>query len=368
MACHQIGLKVADTRLGGSVVSRQLRLTKFRELRLEDPFFDSLKGGYADFAGWFARKADADVYVVEDDTAMSGMLYLKPEIGSVLDVDPPLPHLRWLKVGTLKIEGRGTKLGERVLKKIFDTAIAENMDGIYVTVFDVHEDLINLFERYGFKRVGTKSTDSGEELVFARRLDEFSGKMISDYPFVHTAGQKAWLLAVYPEYHTQLLPDSILNNEPREIVRDVSHTNTIHKVYIGKIPLTRMSPGDAVVIYRTTDHKGPAYYRSVASSICVVEEVRRKSDFADVEAFLEYTVPHSVFSKEELREQFQETERLYVARMTYNVAFNRRITRGRLLEEAHVSEQPRWDFRELTSTQFRAIVEMGDINARIVID
>jgi hypothetical protein len=54
--------------------------------------------------------------------------------------------------------------------------------------------------------------------------------------------------------------------------------------------------------------------------------------------------------------------------MTYNVAFNRRITRGRLLEEAHVTAQPRWDLRELTSTQFRAIVEMGDVNARIVID
>lgn len=311
------------------MVSRQIRLTKFRELRLEDPFFDSLKKGYADFADWFVSKADADVYVVEDDTAMSGMLYLKPEIGPVPDVRPPLPHLRWLKVGTLKIEGRGTKLGERVIKKIFDTAISENMDGIYVTVFDVHEDLIRLFERYGFAQVGTKSTDNGEELVLARRLDEFSGNMISDYPFVHTTRQRAWLLAVYPEYHTQLLPDSILNNEPREIVRDVSHTNTIHKVYIGKIPLTRMSPGDAVVIYRTTDHMGPAYYRSVASSICVIEEVRRKRDFASVEAFLEYTAPHSVFTEEEISEQFQESDRLYVARMTYNVAFNRRITRGR---------------------------------------
>lgn len=351
------------------MVGRQLRLTKFRDLLLSDSFFDSLKSGYVDFADWFARNADADVYVVEDDAAvLSGMIYLKPEQGAVTDVTPPLADLKWLKVGTLKIEGRGTKLGERVLKKIFDTAIDENMDGIYVTIFDVHEDLIRLFERYGFQRVGTKTTQSGEELVYARRLDQFSGDMINDYPFVHTAGKTAWLLAVYPEYHTQLLPDSILKNEPRDIVRDVSHTNTIHKVYIGKIPLTRMAPGDAVVIYRTTDHQGPAYYRSVASSICIVEEIRRKRDFANIEAFLEYTAPHSVFTEDELRDQYVESDRLYVARMTYNVAFNRRITRGRLLEEAHVTEQPRWDLRELTSTQFRTIVEMGDVNARIVVD
>lgn len=368
MQPSQIKLGIDETRLGEGRVSRQLRLTTFRELNIDDPFFDSLKAGYQDFEGWFARKADEEVYIVEDDSALSGMIYLKPEIGEVLDVDPPLPALRWLKVGTLKIEGRGTKLGERVVKKIFDTAIAESMDGVYMTVFDVHEDLIRLFERYGFRQVATKTTESGEELVYVRRLDQFTGNMISDYPFVHTAGQRAWLLAVYPEYHTQLLPDSILNNEPREIVRDVSHTNTIHKVYIGKIPLTRMSPGDAVVIYRTGDGQGPAYYRSVASSICVIEEVRRKSDFVDVDAFLAYTTPHSVFSEDELRDKFLEGDRLFVARMTYNIAFHRRITRGRLLDEVEVSEQPRWDLRELSSDQFRAITTMGEVNARLIID
>jgi hypothetical protein len=106
----------------------------------------------------------------------------------------------------------------------------------------------------------------------------------------------------------------------------------------------------------------------VATSVCIVEEVRRKKDFVGIDAFLEWTVPHSVFTEDELRAQFLESDRLYAARMTYNVAFNRRITRQRLLEEALVSEQPRWDLRELTSTQFRAIVEMGDINARIVVD
>ena len=59
------------------------------------------------------------------------------------------------------------------------------------------------------------------------------------------------MLAVYPAYHSQLLPDSIFNNEPREILRDVSHTNTIHKAYIGRVPLNQMRPGDLIVVYRT---------------------------------------------------------------------------------------------------------------------
>jgi hypothetical protein len=347
-----------------------LQLTKFGSLSLEDPFFDSLKATYhSSFATWFNSKAEEEVYVIIDDSRrLSGMIYLKSETGPILDVEPPLPSGKWLKVGTLKIEGRGTKLGERVLKKILDTAIAESMTGIYITVFELHADLIQLFERYGFSQHAKKISSDGEELVLVRWLNRFSGNLIADYPFLHTAGQRAWLLAVYPEYHSQLLPDSILKNEPREIVRDVSHTNTIHKAYIGRVPLNRMAPGDPIVIYRTTDNQGPAFYRSVATSICVVEDVRSRGDFASADEFVSYAAPHSVFSREELRNQFETNYRLYIAKMTYNVAFARRVTRGRLLEEANVSEQPRWDLRELTRDQLHSILQMGGVDARLIVD
>lgn len=348
-------------------MSRQLKATKFRALSLADPFFDSLKAGYSGFEAWFKSKADEDVYVIEDGRRISGMIYLKHEDGAVEDVDPVLPSKRWLKIGTLKIDGRGTKLGERVLKKIFDRAVDEDREGIYVTVFELHADLIGLFERYGFKRYGVKETSDGTELVLARVFAELSGDVVADYPFFRTAGRKSWLLAVYPEYHSRLLPDSILRNESREIVQDVSHTNTIHKMYIGRLSLTRMRRGDLVFIYRTTDHVGPAFYRSVATSVCVVEETKRKKDFEDEESFIKYASPHSVFARDELRAMFAEP-RLYVAKMTYNSAFNTRITRGRLMEEVGIKKNPRWDFRELTHNEAAAILTMGKVNARLIVD
>jgi hypothetical protein len=348
-------------------LSRQLRETKFRAISLKDPFFASLKAGYKGFEEWFSGKANEDVYVIDDGRRLSGMIYLKHEDGIVADVEPPLAARRWLKIGTLKIEGRGTKLGERVLKKIFDRAIDEDREGVYVTVFQLHESLIRLFERYGFKRYGVKRTDDGTELVLARVFSELTGNVVADYPFFRTRGQKAWLLAVYPEYHSQLLPDSILKNEPREIIQDVSHTNTIHKIYIGRLPLTRMKQGDIAVIYRTTDGIGPAFYRSVATSLCVIEETKTKKDFPDEESFIKYASPHSVFSKDELREKYVNEDRLYVAKMTYNSAFASRITRGRLLEEVGVSEHPRWDLRELTEDQINAILSMGKVNARLIV-
>ena len=351
-------------------MSRQLKLTKFSSLSLDDPFFDSLKAAYPNsFARWFNSKGDEEVYVVIDNSRrLSGMIYLKAESGAITDIDPPLPTGNWLKVGTLKIEGRGTKLGERVLKKVLDTAIAGAMTGVYVTVFELHAELITLFEKYGFLRYATKTTADGRELVLVRRLDKHSGDIISDYPFLHTKGRRAWMLAVYPAYHSQLLPNSILNNEPREILRDVSHTNTIHKAYIGRVPLNQMRPGDLIVVYRTSDGEGPAFYRSVATSVCVVEDVRSKQDFSSVEQFVSYAAPHSVFSRDQLRNQFETNHRLYITKMTYNVAFSKRVTRGRLLEEAHISEQPRWDLRELTIDQFRVVLQMGNVDARLVVD
>jgi hypothetical protein len=345
-------------------------LTKFCELSLADPFFDSLKAQYpATFEDWFKKKANEELYIVIDgDSSLSGMIYLKNENGPIEDVEPPLPDGKWLKVGTLKIEGRGTKLGERVVKKIFDTAISNGNSGIYITVFEMHSDLIGLFERYGFSRRSIKTSPDGIELVLVRQLNKFTGDIISDYPFIHTCGHKAWLLAVYPEYHSQLLPDSILNNEPKEIVRDVSHTNTIHKAYIGRVPLNRMACGDIITIYRTTDNQGPAFYRSVATSLCVVEEVRSKEDFASADHFIAYVAPHSVFTTQQLRRQFETNHQLYVAKMTYNTAFGRRVTRGRLLEEARVSEQPRWDLRELTREQLHRIIAMGNVDARLIVD
>jgi L-amino acid N-acyltransferase YncA len=349
-------------------VARQLKLTRFRDVSLDDPFFDSLKAGYNEFPDWFASKADEPLFIVADGKKVSGMIYLKREDGSVGDVDPALPARAWLKVGTLKIEPAQTKLGERAIKKLFDVAIERGADGIYVTVFEVHRGLIKLFERYGFIHWGTKTTDNGVEQVYVRSLTEHDDEPLKRYPFIRAANHNYWLLAIYPEYHTRLLPDSILNNEPRDIVEDVSHSNTIHKVYISGLALQRMRPGDPVIFYRTSDRDGQARYRSVVTSVCVVEEVRQKRDFAGIDAFLAYTKPRSVFSELELRERYVTSDRLAVAKLTYNAAFARRVIRQTLLDEGILAERQRPDLVQLPRAAFDRLIELGGVNARLIID
>ncbi|CAN7434985.1 hypothetical protein LJR034_002694 [Caballeronia sp. LjRoot34] len=131
---------------------------QFKNIDLADPFFDSLKADYAEFANWFERKAENWAYVFENDEsqALDGFLYLKVENGAVDDVDPPLPAANRIKVWTFKINAHGTKLGERFIKKLFDHAIEENAEELYVTAFPKHEGLILLLKKYGFSKVGSR--------------------------------------------------------------------------------------------------------------------------------------------------------------------------------------------------------------------
>lgn len=350
-------------------MAEEMRYEKFGKIDLDDPFFDSLKESYAEFSDWFGRKRLEDAYIaLNEHGKLEGFLYLKAEVGPITDVNPPLELGNWIKVGTLKINAHGTKMGERFLKKIFDHAISIDAYGIYVTVFKKHESLINLFTRHGFVINSEKHTINGSELVLVRRLKNTTNNIYFDYPRFSVSKGKNYLLAIFPEFHTRLLPDSILNNESADIVEDISYTNRIHKIYISFADLSALKPGDKLVMYRTGDGNGPARFRSVATSICVVESVVDKRYFNNEQAFVDYCLSYSVFSEEELRGYFREKSRIYVIKFMYNAALRKRITRGMLIDQIGIDESQRWTFLPLTDRQVESIIDLGNVEKSLVID
>lgn len=351
----------------------KLALRKFSEIDLASPFFDTLKNDYAEFPVWFQKKADAGeaAYLYKTSTkGLVGFLYVKIESGKVSDVDPPLKNGVHLKVGTMKIDAHGTKLGERFIKKIFDHAFEAGADDAYVTVFAKHDTLIALYERYGFEKHAVKNGPNGQELVLVKSFRGASGDILLDYPRIDPDDVKICMLAIYPEYHSKFLPDSILKNESFNIVEDVSHANSIHKIYVSGIAATgKLDRGDILVMYRTSDGKGPARYRSVATSVVVVEEARRIKTFASLNEFLNYAQPYSIFSKEVLQTMYATKKHHVMIKFTYNIALPRRLIRARLIEEVGIPAGPRrWDFFKLTKAQFNAIFELGQVNESYLIN
>lgn len=362
------GVASSRVQLTLSLVMSELAYASISSVPVSDAFFDSLRADYPGFDNWLYRKAGESAYIARRaDGGLDGFLYLKREDGPVVDVQPALASAKRLKVGTFKVNPHGTRLGERLLKKVFDHAIEQDVDEIYVTVFPKHAKLIEIFMRYGFRKVAEKNGLGGVESVMVRSLRQLTGDVVRDYPIINLAGRK-FMLAIYPDWHTRLLPDSKLHNEPPDIVKDVSHTNSIHKVYLTAMRGTEsLRRGDILVIYRTGDNTAPARFRSVATSLCTVEGVRDISSFPNVEALLQYCAPFSVFTDDELRRFWSNRKYPNLIRFTYNAALKKRLTRGDLIEHGVIDENAYAGFMTLTDEGFRVIVERGGINAGLAI-
>lgn len=348
----------------------QLERQRFRELEVTDQFFDSLRADYAEFPAWFAGKADEEAYVLRDGAALVGFMYVKQETGPVSDVLPEMEASRRLKIGTLKVDAHGTRLSQRFIKKALDHAIHGGATELYVTVFPKHAVLIGLLEEFGFRQTGTKTTANGTELVLSKSLTRVTGNLRIDYPRFRVVGNRAFLLPIQPQWHTQLFPDSILTSESYDVVHDVSHTNSIEKVYICFMEAAAVRRGDLLVIYRTSDGKGPAEYRSVVTSICTAEEIRPRHSFGGQDDYLAYCEKGSVFSSSELRKLWQTRRQreMVVIKMLYNAALTRRLTRKALIEEVGVDRRAYPGFLELTAEQLRVILRLGGVDESLAID
>jgi len=342
----------------------------FSDINLNDHFFDGLKADYIEFSDWFTKKANAQesAYVLYNtNRCIEGFMYLKIEDGEVNDVSPSLPNGRHLKIGTFKFESAGTRRGERFIKKMFDLAFEYDSDNIYVTVFSKHDYLMNLFQRYGFVIHGSKNTANGIENVLTKDMYSTKTDILENYPMVSSNSRK-YLLSIYPTYHTRMLPDSILNNETYDIIQDVSHTNSIHKIYLcAAYGIQNLRRGDVLIIYRTGDGAGPAWYRAVITSLCVVEEVRSINEFATLNDFLKYTSAYSVFSQEELVSFYNTKKYPNIIKFTYNSALKNRVTRGQLIEEGCIFDE-RINLLEVNHSNYLKMLQLGNVNERFIID
>ncbi|EEX49576.1 GNAT family N-acetyltransferase [Pasteurella dagmatis] len=346
-----------------------LKVVLFSDVNLDDPFFDSLKKDYKEFSNWFRTKSNERAYVLyNDNNLIEGFLYYKFE-SDVEDVNPPIRGKSVMKVGTFKFNPAGTLRGQRFIKKILDIAVTNHVDIVYLTVFEKHEPLIKLFKFYGFEKNGEKVSQNGTELVYLRDLHVFKNHIYQDYPFIHQQNANKYLLAIKPEYHTRMFPESKLFGESPDIIKDVSHSNSIHKIYISAAyGANNLRRGDILVMYRTKDEVGSAYYRSVVSSVCVVEDVRHISEFQTEDSYIRYCSRFSVFNADELSRFYKEKRYPYIIRFTYNMALPKRINRKQLLDNGIIGDQTRTVLKQISNEQFSKILRLSQANESFIID
>ncbi|MGP6443887.1 hypothetical protein ACTZGI_14150 [Rahnella aceris] len=190
----------------------------------------------------------------------------------------------------------------------------------------------------------------------------------ANYPLIKL-NNRNFLLSIYPSWHTRLFPESKLNNERSSAIQDISHTNSIEKVYLTKMSGTdSLRNGDNLLIYRTSDGQGPARFRSVATSVCVVQEVRDIREFSSYTDFKNYCAPYSVFDEDELQLLFRKKNYPVIIRFTYNFPLEKRIIRDEIMSITGYTDANYWGFLPLNDSDFRQILRSGEVDESYIIN
>lgn len=342
----------------------------FGNINIDDTFFDSFKQDYDEFGNWFNKKADNISYVCITDGDVKAFLYLKQENTDEIynDIEPSFPQKKRLKIGTFKVTSTGYKLGERFLKVIFDNAIQYDVEEIYVTIFNKRDEqlrLIYLLGDWGFKHWGTKTTDNGIEQVFVRECKPAPNlqRPKLTFPAVSKNTTK-WIVPIYPQYHTELFPDSILNNEsPQDFTENEPYRNAIKKVYISRSYNRNLNGGDLVLFYRTGGH-----YAGVVSTIGVVENV--VANIRDENHFIELCRKRSVFDDAGLKEfwNYRKNNRPFIVNFLYIDSFPMpKVNLKRLRELNIIQDAPR-GFEQISDAKFEQILKEARANESYIID
>lgn len=341
-----------------------VKKTYFGNIDINDSFFDSFRNSYSEFNTWFARKWDEEAYICNtDEGKILGFLYLKTEgpNENYSDIVPPFRPMKRLKVGTFKVESTGFRLGERFIKIIFDNALQRNVNEIYVTLFTDREELsalAALLQRWGFINYGIKRGHSKNERVLIKKMKEirpdFSCR--KNFPNLRYKCNK-YILPIYPQYHTSLLPDSKLNNENEiDFLGRVPHRYALQKVYISWASKNDANSGDLILFYRTGNPGTIKKYTSVVTTLAMIDEIIE--DVHSEDELLRLCQNRSVFSVEELKRFWSKhRSNIKIIKFIFIKSLTKRLTLDYLWNHGIVypPSGPRL-FTKITDAQYAQII------------
>ena len=326
-----------------------------------------MKNSYPGFENWLRSKENEDAYCYFENNKLLAMLMLKnEEIGEdYSDISPTMKNNRKLKVSTFKVDIKKKKIGERFIKIIFDQAIYSNVNEIYVTIFDDTDEkkaLISYFERFGFSYHGKKK---GRELVYVRSMNKNYIKTdpLKTYPYIDRSND-SYIVAILPEYHTYLLPDSKLSKESyRNIHMPVEYA--IKKYYI---TATGFKPkpniGDNLIFYRMKEGFIPAKYSSVLTTIGIVTDIYTPTNIDDL---VNKVKGKTVYTEEGIRNYYNSRINItYVIEFAYITTLENKINLNDCLENTILFAPPR-GIEQITKEQFDKILEIGNVDNSIII-
>lgn len=276
-----------------------VQICKFGSLSIKDSFFADFKREYNPyFMDWFKKKANDDVFIsIDKKGRLKALLKLKieDETEDYSDIYPIFQPLKRLKISSLKVNYNGQKLGERFMRIIFQTALNNQVEEIYITIFNNNKSrkrLINMITTWGFEKYGEKeSAKSYNELVYVKRMKyTFKNDIMKNFPMHHIPNQ-AFIIPLNKTYVYQLLPQDTLFEDKLDIMPS---KRAIKKIVILNGSKTEISSGDCLLFYQNSLEKNEQKLLAVG----IVEYIY--NNFKTYQEFYNRCRKRSILSNEEL--------------------------------------------------------------------
>ena len=359
-------------------------LKSFRDIDINDPFFDSLKADYSgsdttpSFEKWFSEKAKENrtALVFYDDDGLVAFICIKQETESITLNDRILPKNDRYKISTIKIAERfrGQRIGEGALGLVLWKWQESDTNEIYVTVFEKHELLISQLTKFGFIMVG-KNLNGENVYVKSRKNIDYSDPYKS-FPFINPQFEKSGYICVNDFYHDTLFPYSELKNTLQNSVA-MNVRNGFSKIYVGK----QTTPpsykiGEPVLIYRVHTGNGPKKYKSCLTSFCIITNIIAAKQYGryliSFDDLITKIGNKSVFDKAEIQKQYQEYNNMFVIEMLYYGYFGagNNINNDWLIKNGYWCQNHGVEYPtliRLSPNEFKQILREGNINVNNVI-
>ena len=297
----------------------------FKQINLNDEFFDSLRNSYHEFNVWFKKKAEEGrkancVFYNNDKIVAFLSLKIEDENTKYLkDISGFKSGIKRLKISTFKIvKNSERRLGERFIQHIYKFAMKEKIGFIYLTLFNNENTLplVKLLTSYGFCKYQNLN-NRGEEvwMKIIHFNTENSPKV--NYPLNLDGlknNNKIYWLPIENKYHNKLIGFDANSKKLDKEYYDKASIYTIEKYYISsvsKYKLKNLHSGDILLIYRMGDVGTRKSYSSIVTSYGVFESYEKLQGLSR-DKFFNKIKNRTAYSEQELEEIYQSNKKCYL--------------------------------------------------------
>ncbi|NOT83283.1 MAG: N-acetyltransferase [Methylococcaceae bacterium] len=332
-------------------------------LDIKNVFFDSLRESY-NFDDWFnnkCAKTGRKTWICSEGKEIHAICIYNLEVNPIITLENKGLLGKALKLCTFKVEKRGYKIGELLLKQAFSYAVENKIDYIYLTIEPGKHGLLEeLFLDFGFHLFGLD--DKGRDNVFVkdfpntfpRNDDKPLEYAIKYFPKIKICENSVYLIPIKPKYHEILFPELAKQND-MFVDENPSAGNTIKKAYLCNANSRSIKPGDVIFLYRSEDYQAITSYG-------IVDQFYIESD---PEKIIQWVSKRTVYSYKEIEKMAGKDIKIILFRLVAHLMKPLDLHRLKQLDVVSGAIQ---SITKINKTKARYIINEAELNDSVLSD